>query len=77
MTVEKKRTKGDVYKLYVMPPGDRVPLVRLAHHPYGIRSPGREIELAEAWRDRDELARMIGEMVIRNSPILSAWVQGE
>lgn len=72
-----ERTKGDVFKLYVMPPGNRVPLVRLAHHPHGIRSPGREIDLAEAPNDRDELVRMIGEMVLEHSPVLRAWVVAE
>jgi len=71
-----ERTKGDILKVYVMPPSTAFPWIRLTHHPYGIKHSGVEVDAINADRDRETLARMIGEMVINHSPILQAWTAG-
>mgnify|MGYP007047029417 CR=1 FL=1 len=68
-----KKTTGDVLRRYVMPPGDAFPWIKLHHHPEGIRCPGTEVDATNALRDRQELARVLGEMIISHSPILTAW----
>ena len=67
------KTTGDVLRLYVMPPGNAFPWIKLHHHPEGIRRPGIEVDAIDASRDRQELARTLGEMIISQSPILTAW----
>jgi hypothetical protein len=70
---EEQTTAGDILKIYVMPPGATFPWVRLTHYPHGIRKKGVPVDSLNAHRDRDEMVRMIGEMVIRHSPILQEW----
>ncbi len=68
-----KLTSGDVLRLYVMPPSAAFPWIRLYHHPEGIRRPGIEVDAMNALRDRQDLARALGEMIISASPVLTAW----
>jgi hypothetical protein len=70
-----KKTAGDVLRLYVTPPADTFPWIKIHHHPEGIRRPGVEVDALDAVRDRAELARMLGEAIIGSSPILTAWTQ--
>jgi len=72
-----KKTRGDVLRLYVMPPSDAFPWVKLHHHPEGIRKPGVEVDALDAMRDREQLARALGEMIIGASPILTEWTSEE
>lgn len=68
-----EKIHGDVLRIYVMPPGTAFPWVKLYHHPYGIKHSGQEVDAVDATHDREALVRMIGEMVVSASPILTAW----
>ena len=74
---DEKETAGDILKIYVMPASSAFPWVKLTRYPHGIRKKGIEVDSLNAHRDRDEMVRMIGEMVIRHSPILQEWTNGE
>ena len=69
------KTTGDVLRLYVMPPGNAFPWIKLHYHAEGIRRPGVEVDAINALRNREALARALGEMIISHSPILTAWTK--
>ncbi len=69
----KKPTSGDVFRVYVMPPGSSFPWVQVFHHPYGIKESGVGVAGVDAVHDRDALAKMLGEAIIDSSAILTAW----
>ncbi|GAB4437276.1 MAG: hypothetical protein Fur0044_34220 [Anaerolineae bacterium] len=72
-----KKTTGDVFRLNITPPSTSFPWIRVFLHEYGIRKSGQEVGGVNAakGRSRDEVARYIGEEIIRNSKILSAWFE--
>ena len=73
-----KKTRGDVLRINITPASTTFPFIRLFRHPYGIRRPGREAGMAGAQngKSRKTVALEIGEEVIKNSKILSAWFRG-
>lgn len=70
----KNKTSGDVFRINITPPSTSFPWVRIFRHPYGIRKAGKEVGGAGGWKDsRKKTALMIGESIIKNSKVLSAW----
>lgn len=77
-----KKTRGDVIRINVVPPKgprtDTFPWIRIFLHEYGIKSSGRSVSDevgATKGKSRDEVGREIGEEVIRNSKVLTAWFE--
>ena len=70
-----KKTSGDVIRINITPPSDSFPWIRFFLHEYGIKESGRDVGGVDARRgkSRDEVAREIGEEIIRNSKILANW----
>jgi len=70
-----KKTRGDVFRINIVPPANTFPWVRIFRHPYGIRKAG--ISVAEPGVNRKDSRRktalMIGEKIIRHSEVLSSW----
>ena len=71
-------TRGDVFRINITPPSTSFPWLRVFLHENGIRAAGREVGGVNARRGlpREELARIIGEEIIRNSKVLTAWLAG-
>lgn len=70
----KNKTSGDVFRINITPPSTSFPWVRIFKHPYGIRKAGEEVGGAGGRKDsRKKTALMIGELIIKNSKVLSAW----
>ena len=70
----KNKTSGDVFRINITPPSTSFPWVRIFKHPYGIRKAGKEVGGAGGRNDpRKKTALMIGESIIKNSKVLSAW----
>jgi len=69
-----KKTSGDVFRINITPAANTFPWVRIFRHPYGIRKAGKEVGGAGGRNDpRRKTALMIGETIICNSKVLSAW----
>lgn len=70
-----KKTSGDVFRINITPAADSFPWIRIFRHPYGIRKAGREVSGADARKGKlkKEVALKIGEQIICNSKVLSAW----
>jgi len=75
--MEKKKTRGDVFRINILPPGKTFPWTRIFIHEYGKRYAGREVGgVNPTWgKSREEVAKEIGEEIIRNSKILTAWFE--
>jgi len=73
--MEKKKTRGDVFRINILPPGTSFPWVRIFRHEYGIRYGGKDVGGVDPkkGKSREEVAKEIGEEIIRNSKILKAW----
>jgi hypothetical protein len=74
--VERKarKTRGDVFRINITPAANTFPWIKIFRHPYGIRKAGREVRGAGGRNDsRRKTALMIGESIIHNSKVLSAW----
>lgn len=73
--MEKKKTRGDVFRINILPPSTTFPWVRIFLHEYGIRHGGKDVAGVDPkkWKSREEVAKEIGEEIIRNSKILTAW----
>jgi len=70
----KNKTSGDVFRINITPPSTSFPWVRIFKHPYGIRKAGKEVVGAGGRNDpREKTALVIGESIIKNSKVLSAW----
>ena len=70
----KNKTSGDVFRINITPPSTSFPWVRIFKHPYGIRKAGKEVGSIGGWKETNEkTALMIGESIIKNSKVLSAW----
>ena len=72
-----EETSGDVFKINITPPSTTFPWIRIFRHPYGIKKSGQDVGGIDAKKgiSREEIARSIGEMVIWNSKVLSAWFE--
>ena len=69
-----KKTSGDVFRINVTPAAHTFPWIRIFRHPYGIRKAGKEVGGAGGRNDsKRKVALKIGEVIIRNSKVLSAW----
>jgi len=69
-----KKTSGDVFRINITPAASTFPWIKIFRHPYGIRKAGKEVDGAGGRKDsRRKTALMIGESIIRNSKVLSAW----
>lgn len=70
-----KKTSGDVIRINITPPSDTFPWVRVFLHEYGIRESGNDVGNVGATRGktRQDVAREIGEEIIQNSKVLTAW----
>jgi len=71
-----KKTRGDVIRINITPPSDTFPWVRIFLHKYGIKKPGRSVSDnvgANKGKSRKKVACEIGEEIISNSKVLSAW----
>ena len=75
-----KSTRGDVIRINITPPGDTCPWIRIFLHKYGIKKPGRNVSDnvgATKGMSKSKLASEIGEEIIRNSKVLSAWFKSK
>jgi len=72
-----EKTSGDVIKLNITPPSDTFPWIKFFLHEYGIKHPGKEVGGVDAkkGKSREEVAIEIGEEIIRNSKVLTAWFE--
>lgn len=72
-----EKTTGDVFRINITPPSTSFPWIKVFLHDYGIRKSGHEVGGVNAakGRSREEVARGIGEEIIRNSKVLSAWFE--
>ena len=72
-----EKTRGDVLKLNITPSGPTFPLILIFLYEYGIKKgSGIDVGLkigATKAKSRTTLARELGEGIIDNSKILSAW----
>lgn len=69
-----RKTSGDVFRINVTPAANTFPWIRIFRHPYGIRKAGKEVGGAGGRKDsRKKTALRIGEIIIRNSKVLSIW----
>ena len=75
--MEKKKTRGDVFRINILPPGKTFPWMRIFCHEYGIRYAGKDVGGVDPkkGKSREEVAKEIGEEIIRNSKILTAWFE--
>lgn len=70
-----EKTSGDVLRINITPPSDTFPWIRIFLHEHGIRESGIDVGNVGATRGktRHEVAREIGEEIIQNSKVLTAW----
>lgn len=76
--VAMKKIRGDVFRINITPPSDSFPLIRIFLHEYGIRGSGQEIDSmlgATKGKSKKKMALEIGEKIIINSKVLSAWFE--
>ncbi|MEO0080896.1 MAG: hypothetical protein ABIL25_01220 [candidate division WOR-3 bacterium] len=80
-----RRLTGDVLRINITPAGKpgrpgTFPWIRVYRHPHGIKRPAsydRPPEGVNATKDkpRDQLAKEIGEAVIKSSRVLKSWLR--
>lgn len=72
-----KKTHGDVIRINITPPSDTFPWIQIHVHEYGIKESARQVGGVDAKKrkSREEVAREIGEEVVRNSKVLTAWFE--
>jgi hypothetical protein len=71
-----KKTRGDVFRINITPPSNTFPLIRIFLHEYGIKESGIDVGSkigAIKGKSKKALSHEIGEEIIKNSKILSAW----
>ena len=72
-----KKASGDVLRINIAPPSDTFPWIQVHLHEYGIKASGKQVGGVDAKKGkrRDEVASEIGEEIIRNSKVLTAWLE--
>jgi hypothetical protein len=71
-----KKASEDVFRINIIPPGATLPSVQIFVHEYGMNEPDRiASQTIEATKDKskDEIAKEIGQEIIKNSKVLKAW----
>jgi len=74
-----EKTSGDVFRINITPPSDTFPWTKIFLREYGIKGSGVEVGGVDAKREksRNEVAREIGEEIISNSKVLTAWFKNK
>jgi hypothetical protein len=76
MSPSNDKIAGDAFYVYITPRADSFPWIRIWHMPHGLEGKkGAELSgLGKYWHwSLDEIAEVIGKMVVENSPILQEW----
>lgn len=68
-----KRTASDVLVIYITPPANTFPWLKIFQCPNGVRGAKREVPGVSTPETRAKAAAMIGEAIIESSGILKKW----